>query len=171
MTLEKCAAFCSTYKYFGTQWNRECWCGDTLTAGSVAAPLSDCNYPCTGDATEMCGGSRRLSLYHDTTSAPPTAPGGIGSYAPLGCYTDKQTDRTLTAGLLRSSSMTIATCATFCSGHKYFGTEWGIECWCGDVLSGSSAAVGASQCSMACGGSIETCGNADRLSVYQLSAT
>lgn len=80
MTLETCAAFCSTYPYFGTEWSSECWCGNELTSGSAAASLSDCDYPCAGDATEMCGGSRRLSLYQNVDWTAPGDPGSIGSY-------------------------------------------------------------------------------------------
>ena len=37
MTNEKCALACGGSEYFGTQWSVECWCGPSLTAGSVAA--------------------------------------------------------------------------------------------------------------------------------------
>ncbi len=171
MTLEKCAAFCSSYPYFGTQWGRECWCDKELTLGSATAPLSECNYPCAGDATEMCGGSRRLSLYHNDDCVGPEQPNAIGNYELYGCVTDSQSRRTLTEGMLRSPAMTLEMCATFCSGYKYFGAEWSTECWCGNDFIAGAAQVDIKQCSMTCGGnSGQLCGNGDRLTVYELAA-
>ncbi|KAH6667842.1 WSC domain-containing protein [Halenospora varia] len=170
MTLETCAAFCSTYPYFGTEWSSECWCGDKLTSGSNAAPLLDCDYTCAGDATEMCGGSRRLSLYQNVNWRAPEDPSSIGSYEFYGCVTDSPA-RTLTASSLTSSAMTLELCATFCSSYKYFGVEWSVECYCGNDFTAGAALVDSSECSMTCGGnSEELCGAGDRLSVYQLAA-
>ncbi|OCK73379.1 WSC-domain-containing protein [Lepidopterella palustris CBS 459.81] len=170
MTLEKCAQLCSRNPYFGTEWSRECWCGVELTSGSAPAPLSECNYPCTGDATEMCGGSRRLSLYHNDAWTAPQLPNSIGNYALYGCVTDSPSHRTLTGASLSNSDMTLEMCATFCSAYKYFGTEWSVECWCGNVFTAGAAQVDNGQCSMTCGGnSDQLCGNGDRLSVYQLA--
>lgn len=44
MTVETCIAFCDTqnYIYAGTEYSQECYCGNSTTAGSVAA-ASDCN--------------------------------------------------------------------------------------------------------------------------------
>lgn len=41
------------------------YCGNTLGAGSVLAPATDCNMDCPGDAsnTETCGDRSRLTLY------------------------------------------------------------------------------------------------------------
>jgi hypothetical protein len=120
---------------------------------------------------EMCGGSRRLSLYHNDGWVGPEQPNGIGNYELYGCVTDSQAQRTLTEGSLRSPAMTLEMCATFCSGYKYFGAEWSTECWCGNNFTEGAAQVDISQCSMTCGGnSDQLCGNGDRLSVYQLAA-
>ena len=67
--------------------------------------------------------------------------------------------------------MTLDTCATFCAGYKYFGTEYSTECYCGNALVDGSALVDTKQCSMLCGGDSKTfCGAGDRLTVYQLAA-
>ncbi|KAH6671970.1 WSC domain-containing protein [Halenospora varia] len=171
MTLEKCAGICSSYPYFGTQWSRECWCDKELTSGSAPAPLSECDHPCNGDATEMCGGSRRLSLYHNAGWVGPEQPNSIGNYELYGCVTDSPSQRTLTGSSLASSGMTLEMCATFCSGYKYFGTEWSTECFCGNAFTTGAAQVTIGQCSMTCeGNSNQLCGNGGRLSVYQLAA-
>ncbi|KFX92837.1 hypothetical protein V490_05146 [Pseudogymnoascus sp. VKM F-3557] len=74
MTLEKCAAFCAAYPYFGTEWSRECFCGNEPVQGSNLAPLTECNYACSGDPTQACGGSRRLSLYNNPNLTGPQQP-------------------------------------------------------------------------------------------------
>jgi hypothetical protein len=86
MTLESCAAFCTGFAYFGAEYGRECYCGNTLQPGAVsAANQADCNFLCKGDANEYCGAGSRLELYRaggaggaggatsTTTSAAPTA--------------------------------------------------------------------------------------------------
>lgn len=72
MTVEKCAAFCDpTYSLFGLEWSGECYCGNTLQAGSVLSPIEQCQTNvCDGDDTEYCGGSSRLGLYY--CPPPPT---------------------------------------------------------------------------------------------------
>ncbi|KFY20044.1 hypothetical protein V491_04033, partial [Pseudogymnoascus sp. VKM F-3775] len=170
MTLEKCATFCAAYPYFGTQWSRECWCGSEPSTGTLA-PLGDCDYACTGDATQACGGSRRLSLYHNAALTGPQQPATVGNYEFQACVTDSQGLRTLSEDMLRSDDMTLETCATFCGGYTYFGTEWSTECWCGNTLAAGATTVAASQCSMTCSGNgNQLCGNGDRLSVYKLAA-
>jgi hypothetical protein len=69
MTNEKCIAFCTSqsYAYAGTEWTRECWCGNSVAPGRVpqttVASLAGCNFKCGGDASEYCGGDAWLSLY------------------------------------------------------------------------------------------------------------
>jgi len=63
MTLEVCAGLCADYAYFGTEYGRECYCGDTLAAGSEVALGSNCDMPCAGNVSEYCGAGNRLSVY------------------------------------------------------------------------------------------------------------
>lgn len=171
MTLAKCAAFCTAYPYFGTEWSKECWCGNDPATGSDFAPLGECDYPCAGDASQLCGGSRRLSLYYNSALTGPQQPKTVGNYEFQGCVTDSHGQRTLTQDMLGSDYMTLETCATFCGGYTYFGTEWSTECWCGNTLTTGATIVYAGQCSMTCSGnSDQLCGNGDRLSVYKVKA-
>lgn len=171
MTLEKCASLCSSYPYFGTQWSRECFCGDELTEGSAAAPEADCNMPCAGDSSQLCGGGRRLSLYNNADWTGPEVPSDIGSYEFYGCVTDSQGTRTLPSALLRDSAMTLNMCASFCGtgNYQFFGTEYGTECWCANALVAGATMRPITECSMVCPGNVnERCGNGDRLSVYTI---
>jgi hypothetical protein len=63
MTLESCAADCAGYTYFGTEYGRECYCGDYFNAGSVPAPAGECDFMCAGDSMEYCGAGLRLTVY------------------------------------------------------------------------------------------------------------
>ena len=69
MTNAKCMAYCAGrgFLYAGTEWSRECWCANsyapTRQPATTLASLAACNYPCSGAASEKCGGDAWLSLY------------------------------------------------------------------------------------------------------------
>ena len=98
MTPDVCKSLCAGQPYAGVQWARECWCGNTLGYEQVAA--SECNSPCTGDASVSCGAGYHNDIYAtlnaeieiqrdavDYATGPQGCPGG-----PLDCggaYYDK----------------------------------------------------------------------------------
>jgi hypothetical protein len=51
----------------------------------VPAAASSCNTPCTGNASETCGGGNRLSLYWSGSPGPGINP-GAGGWVFSGCY-------------------------------------------------------------------------------------
>ncbi|KAG9701303.1 hypothetical protein KCU76_g30, partial [Aureobasidium melanogenum] len=51
------------YTWFGIEYGRECWMGNSLAAGTANATASDCNMACSGMPGQLCGGPSRLSLY------------------------------------------------------------------------------------------------------------
>ncbi|CAE6521138.1 unnamed protein product [Rhizoctonia solani] len=60
--IKSCAA--SGYKLAGTQFGKECWCGNTLnTAGGAGQSSNGCDMPCAGNPSVICGGNYRLNLY------------------------------------------------------------------------------------------------------------
>ncbi|CAJ2507996.1 Uu.00g091820.m01.CDS01 [Anthostomella pinea] len=63
MTLDKCAAFCDGFAYFGAEYGRECYCGDKFTIGSVEEDASGCSMTCGGNGKQLCGAGNRLSVY------------------------------------------------------------------------------------------------------------
>ncbi|KAL8652676.1 MAG: hypothetical protein Q9226_004173 [Calogaya cf. arnoldii] len=69
MTVEKCAAFCSAYTYMAVEYMSECYCGNTIGAGSVNATDNGCTLACSGNAGQLCGGPNRLSFYKKSQSA------------------------------------------------------------------------------------------------------
>ncbi|EPE28663.1 Quinoprotein alcohol dehydrogenase-like protein [Glarea lozoyensis ATCC 20868] len=70
MTLEACSAFCTGKTYFGVEYGRECYCGNTLSPDSkLVANQADCNFLCPGDKYSYCGAGNRIQLYALTPSA------------------------------------------------------------------------------------------------------
>ncbi|KAL2882243.1 hypothetical protein SGCOL_002512 [Colletotrichum sp. CLE4] len=191
LCIEACAA--SKYTYVGLEYGGECWCGNTLAAASVPAAATECSMACADNSTEYCGGPSRLNLYKldgtlpeptnavptgatTTTSAAPTstAPPAnerVGDWLFQGCYTEGTGVRALSSRTYANDSMTLESCGGFCEGLKYFGTEYGRECWCGDEFgTGSALAANQKDCSFPCAGdSTQFCGAGDRLQVYMYS--
>lgn len=170
MTLEKCATFCSAWPFFGTEYGRECFCGLSLTEGSSPAPLAECNFPCAGDVSQVCGAGGRLNLYRHPAHAP-TNPdeiaGSDGNSRRLGCVTETQGGRTLGVAATASDGMTLEMCDAFCADFALWGVEYGRECYCGNELRQGAEVVGNEECEMLCAGNpLQLCGAGDRVMVY-----
>lgn len=171
MTAAKCAANCAGYKYFGTQWSRECYCGNT--APTEAAAASECNMACSGDGNEVCGAGMRLSVYGPASPTTPPDdehinPDSVDDFFYDGCYTDSVARRVLSGHSIASPQMSIELCAATCANYNVFGVEYGIECYCGMALDASSVESPESDCKMECAGSAsQICGDASRLIVYK----
>jgi hypothetical protein len=54
------------------------YCGNSFSAGSVAAAAGDCSFPCAGNAAEICGAGNRLSVYTTGGGTGTTTVGGGG---------------------------------------------------------------------------------------------
>lgn len=66
LTLQSCVAHCVSggYTIAGLEYSTQCFCDNAIHNGGVLAGSdSDCNTPCRGDSTQMCGGGNRVSLY------------------------------------------------------------------------------------------------------------
>ena len=174
MTNEGCATYCKDYKYFGTEYGDECYCGSYLDDTSRSANLTQCNMVCAGDQYEYCGASGVLELYQNPniTSGPPEQPVAVGNYVLVGCQTEGNGTRALPATSIAQDDMSNEVCANYCKDFTYFGSEYGRECYCGDTLADSSKVAPASECRMLCAGSnAEYCGASNRLSTYKKKDT
>ena len=195
LTVEACAAACAGYTYFGVEYSAECYCGNSLMGGSALAaggsnPTQNmCDMTCDGDTSEYCGGPNRLNTYQynatlasasptPTPTGPITVEAGVG-FSYLGCYSDSVSSRALT-GLSNpgsASQNTVEQCAAECIGFAYFGVEYGVECYCGNTITGGSALVAGDTsamtgCDITCSGNaLEFCGGANRLNLYHYAAT
>lgn len=74
-TAELCLGLCAQFGYSaaGMEYGEECYCGDPIdvdSVGSTLHPEGDCNIACSGNASAICGGGSRLSLYYWTGETP-----------------------------------------------------------------------------------------------------
>ncbi|KAI1394131.1 putative glyoxal oxidase [Hypoxylon trugodes] len=75
MTPDQCLSKCASFGYAaaGLEYGDECYCGDPIdvdTSGATKRPESECNVVCAGDASSICGGGARLSMYYWNDSTP-----------------------------------------------------------------------------------------------------
>ncbi|KAH8892639.1 galactose oxidase [Thozetella sp. PMI_491] len=186
MTLESCATFCSGYMYFGVEYARECYCGNSFSQGSVAAPATDCSFTCAGNGTELCGAGNRLSVYSSNGATQPSSSVGAGSSSTAstvvsvptgmpagwtyqGCWIDGLNGRILQVQQPDSQTNTQEGCAQKCAaaGYSISGTEYGVQCFCGNAIYNGGAKTVDSDCSTPCPGNAnEDCGAGNRLSIY-----
>lgn len=183
MTLEACEAFCSAYTYFGVEYARECYCGNSFNPGSVLAPASECSFTCSGDPSQYCGAGNRLSVYAKNGTAPPssTTPGGPSTTFPPpvvtglpegwsyhGCWIDGAQGRILPHQLPDSQTNTQESCAHACAaaGYTISGTEYAVQCFCGNAIYNGGEQTDDSDCSTPCPGNPDQkCGAGNRLSI------
>ncbi|KAI4287646.1 MAG: hypothetical protein L6R35_003099 [Caloplaca aegaea] len=196
MTVEKCAAFCSSYTYFGVEYSSECYCGNTIGTGAIPATDNGCTMVCGGNPSQLCGGGNRLNLYKQsqstvtsstvtpttgtsrtgtstsvTSTSTSTGPAIVQTASPFAyqaCYSEGAGVRALAAKNTASGAMTIQICAAFCKDYLYMGVEYSTECYCGNTIGTGSAPVTDGRCSMTCGGAPSTiCGGPNGLSFYK----
>ncbi|KAH8903346.1 WSC-domain-containing protein [Coniochaeta sp. PMI_546] len=170
LTIEACAAACTSYGFFGVEYGRECWCDDVIEPTAFVSPdPSVCNMACKGDVTEICGGSSTINIY-GAASAAGTTP-TESPYTFTGCFAEPAGARALPQ-LYASTKMTIELCHLDCSlaGYSYAGLEYSTECWCGNSIP-DLAPLGPESCNAACAGdATETCGGSNALQLYTVTA-
>ncbi|KAG4027391.1 hypothetical protein MFRU_030g00270 [Monilinia fructicola] len=78
MTVPLCMAFCKSngYAYAGIEYTRECYCAQYLSALAAKVADSNCDLPCKGNSSQICGGSWTLSVYLQDGSKKGGASGG-----------------------------------------------------------------------------------------------
>ncbi|KAI1964730.1 hypothetical protein LOZ58_001418 [Ophidiomyces ophidiicola] len=170
MTIARCAASCAAFQFFGLEYATECFCGNARAPSSTPVAATECNMPCGGDRSQTCGAANRLSLYRHTAWQPAGAPAVVaGSYAHRGCFNDSAATRALRGRFeFSADAMSLDRCATFCNGTRFFGAEYGSECFCGAGLDAASVRQPDADCSMLCSGNAtQLCGGSNRLSLYE----
>ncbi|KAJ6585932.1 hypothetical protein B0H19DRAFT_1321828 [Mycena capillaripes] len=181
-TVSGCIAECGAagFKLAGLSWGDECFCGNDLggTAASnvpgsgLASPQTECNIPCTGDTSTICGGGFRLSVYTvpASTIQKRTARSNVrrslekrscpNASAP--CYVDSCDNPALPFLSSKSPLQTVPRCIAECAAanYKLAGLSWADECFCGNELAGTAAlttpgsglASPQTECNMPCAG-------------------
>ncbi|KAK1545521.1 WSC domain-containing protein [Colletotrichum paranaense] len=172
MSNDACTTYCYNkgFSYAGTEYYNECYCGNALAKDGVLANEADCSTPCSGNATQPCGGPNRLSLYQTSLILGPSVNPGVGDWSSIGCYSEGTTGRALTYGIgsIPGGEMTVAKCTAACANANFIlaGVEYSGECFCGSTISNGGAPA-VDGCNMLCNGnSSEYCGGPNRLNVY-----
>ncbi|KAF7440239.1 hypothetical protein PC9H_000583 [Pleurotus ostreatus] len=160
LSVNSCISSCSArgFVYAGTEYGKECWCGSVLASGAARAAESDCKMTCSGQASDICGGSNRMSLYRLSSGTSSSSPAPSSSAAAsstsrastsstsstatsassttsatwtyVGCVAEGTTGsrRALTGPSYTRADMTPALCQSLCTGYDYSGTENGSQC-------------------------------------------
>ena len=191
------ACYAAGYIFAGTEFQQECWCGNSAPAGYLYYPESDdlCTFTCTNDTSQACGGNGGyISVFYDqsrfapnnqtyntTQPAPPTTVQTVNNYTWIGCYSEGTSGRALTGPNVAAPSAggSVEYCASQCIGYEYFGVEYYNECYCGNSISNGAtlvsnniSAMAAAGCTYLCGGNpSEYCGGASRLDMYWMNST
>lgn len=83
VTVESCIQECESqgYLYAGMEYSSQCFCGNSIPSSVTPTAFGQCNMPCAGNSSEICGGGNLLSLYKtcNTTSSCTNI-----AYAPVG---------------------------------------------------------------------------------------
>lgn len=118
MTADMCLKLCAAknYAYCGTQYHRECWGGPAIPKLKVIE--GNCNYDCSGDIGQMCGGNgvndgagnAYLSMWTTNSTIPPDTPAD-----PTTTTTTAASSLTSTTTSITASPLTSATTSTTAS--------------------------------------------------------
>ncbi|KAJ7875379.1 WSC domain-containing protein [Mycena olivaceomarginata] len=172
------------FTYAAVEYGDECYCGADLVSDVAAAPISDCNVPCAGDATITCGAGWRMqvrpsavsvSVVYNTTLTPPAnvAPSGWKPYGTTGCSQDSGSrvfaNSVSASGIASTNSP--AACMSYCANQNYTmsGVENGSECYCGSAWTDDTPAsdIPKASCGQACPGAPgTTCGGSWAIQIY-----
>ncbi|KAL3962423.1 hypothetical protein ACCO45_003946 [Purpureocillium lilacinum] len=159
LTNAKCITACNAKGnvFCATQYHRECWAGNSIPLKKVDDV--NCNFYCSGDLQQTCGGNVGWKLHQAPVTGPIVNP-GVSGYSSIGCYTEATNGRALPNGAA-TDKKTVANCVNACKGktYTYAGVEYGGECWCGNALGAGSVSAPDKDCSMTCNdNSTEYCG-------------
>lgn len=159
------------YRYAGLTYYGVCYCSATINSPTLDESV--CNYQCTGNSSETCGGPSAFSVWQD-----PTFPSGgatVDDYTSIGCYTDDTNHgRTIAErqDSVDSATMTPSTCLAACAseGYAFAGVEYGGECYCGVVMGNYTTATTMDKCNKPCNGdSTKNCGGSAVMEIYVAS--
>ncbi|KAG9042501.1 hypothetical protein FS842_002167, partial [Serendipita sp. 407] len=152
------------------------FCGKAITGFNLPALDESCNMPCTGDNTQICGGTDTIYIYvkdnFPYTVGPPSPLSNYNGYSKTSCWRDSPSDRILKHepdSPIPGDQMTVQKCIDGCAaaGYSSAGVELGRECYCDNVTYPLGPNDYKDKCSMPCtGDATETCGGTDHILVY-----
>ncbi|KAK3989958.1 hypothetical protein QBC44DRAFT_326410 [Cladorrhinum sp. PSN332] len=127
---------------------------------AVSAPITANNNSSTGTGT-------------NSAAAAVTTDIEVPNYRYVGCYVD-DLERVLSRIEKTDTKLTNQGCAGFCVGNKYFGTEAGTSCYCGQTIPVRAVKANEWNCNTQCegrkGSKAEVCGGAFYISIWEREA-
>ena len=89
--MSRCMRICNStgYSFAGVQDGSKCVCASEHPHSKTA--YEDCNMPCSGDGSQICGGDWKMNLYGDDESTSPFKPPGTNGTSRvqyMGCYSN-----------------------------------------------------------------------------------
>nr|OQO23943.1 hypothetical protein B0A51_11072 [Rachicladosporium sp. CCFEE 5018] len=183
LTVESCIAKCTGqgYTIAGMEYSTQCFCDNYIRNAPTLVADTQCNMNCGGNSAEKCGAGGRLSIYSNGTMNNYTQPsiqktGLPGSWQYQGCLTDVDGKRSLSYEIVFAGTNNNTNCMNLCAKYGYMaaGTEYGEQCYCGDIQDPVTAGAtirSDSECSTLCAGDKGKnggyyCGGGSRLSYY-----
>ncbi|KAJ7437861.1 hypothetical protein B0H11DRAFT_2359542 [Mycena galericulata] len=186
MTVDSCIAFCTAggANFAGVEYSSECC---SFSPRSALAPLDfgdcrlrlraaglrtlssagNCDMPCSGNATEVCGGANFVDLYWNGVL--PVVPQQVGSWNTMAASPIAFLQGLCPHEETIPGGVTVESCTSACkaNGFGVAGLEYGLECWCSNSLPTSSSSSD-NDCHTACAANTtEFCGGLSKLSVYE----
>lgn len=166
---------CAGFQYFGLQYASQCFCGNEYDSGGQADE-ADCSSACSGDATIMCGGSWRNSVYEITGAVDLDVLQTAVTYSYVGCYVDASSRDLGAVENNMGPDASPRLCAELCIGYTYYGLQAGVQCFC-DNDYGDYGDTADAECSTDCSGHATgadaghaKCGGNWRNSVWEITA-
>ncbi|XP_054269533.1 uncharacterized protein LOC128990907 isoform X2 [Macrosteles quadrilineatus] len=169
LTNIKCVKLCKNkgFHYAGTEYGKECHCGNRKPSYREYASDEECSKRCEGDINQLCGGNWRLSIFK-TSNTDKEDPPSNGKY--VGCYKDDENSRQLDGHLEDSGFLTHLKCTGLCysRGFLYAGTQYSYQCFCGDKPPNPNLKLAEKECFKRCTGDPgEICGGPTRNSIRE----
>ena len=124
LTNDACMAFCASKNFpiWATEYASECYCDNYLQQYAILGSAT-CSMSCAGNASQICGGPGRLTVFNNTAITPirVVTPGTkVGNFVYLGCASDSYPTRALSsAAYADKTGMTNEACSIYCAAKGY----------------------------------------------------
>lgn len=83
--------------------------------------------PTSADVSTTPSGAASTTTSGDTPTGTPTHVPTVSPFTLVGCWTEGEGGRALSQGATSGDDMTNEKCGEYCSGFRYFGTEYGVS--------------------------------------------
>jgi hypothetical protein len=118
-SIETCTSLCGSrgFTLAGIEYTYECFCASSYMNGTVptAAPTSQCNKVCPGNASEKCGGGYRIQIYSNPTALEDAAVLPAGWAQTIPCAVDTPARIFADSANFTLANNTPANCISQCS--------------------------------------------------------